>query len=381
MSAIYCIYSSAVGRRRRVGAWAVGPQAVRLRLRRSDADRGGVVVEASYGRCRPVTDFEKLNRIGEGTYGIVYRVRDKASGEIVALKKLRIDATTGSGEGLPTSTIREVGALLKMRHPNVVQMKELVVGKSLENMFIVLEYCEQDLASLLDNMKTPFNESQVKCIMLQVFAGLVHIHQHFIIHRDLKVSNLLMTDDGIVKIADFGLARAFAVPQEGDMTPNVVTLWYRAPELLLGGKEHTTAIDIWASGCILGELLSHKPLLPGRTEIQQLDYIIDLLGTPNETIWPGFSDLPAAKNFTLKTQPYNNLKQKFPTLSDQGFRLMNFLLMYDPRKRYSAAQGLASPYFKEQPMPCAPSHLPTFPQFRNLKQSQPAPTAAGIGKA
>ncbi|KAH9596528.1 Cyclin-dependent kinase 10, variant 2 [Schistosoma haematobium] len=147
-----------------------------------------------------------------------------------------------------------------------------------------MEYCEQDMASLLDNMPNPFTESQVKCIMLQIFKGLRYLHENFIIHRDLKVSNLLMNDKGLVKIADFGLSRP--THSHNPMTPCVVTLWYRAPEILLGDKNQTKAVDIWSAGCIMGELLLHKPLLPGKTEVHQLELIIDLLGTPNDQIWP-----------------------------------------------------------------------------------------------
>lgn len=168
--------------------------------------------------------------------------------------------------------------------------------------------------------------------------------------------------------ADFGLARWFGVPLR-PMTPHVVTLWYRAPELLLQAPTQTTSVDMWAAGCILGELLGHKPLLPGRSEIQQLELIVDLLGlkliiyfnknvaltdfltgTPSDAIWPGFSSLPALQNFSLKQQPYNNLKQRFPWLSAAGLRLLNFLFMYDPRKRATAEECLQSSYFKEAPL-------------------------------
>ena len=172
------------------------------------------------------------------------------------------------------------------------------------------------------------------------------------------------------------MARRFGEPIK-PMTPRVVTLWYRAPELLLNSPSHTTAIDIWAAGCILGnlhslffysnhdfpsprirnlifvrtgELLLHKPLLPGRTEVQQLDMIIDLLGTPHSAIWPEMDQLPALQNFTLKSQPYNNLKHKFPYLSPAGLRLLNFLFMYDPAKRATADECLQSSYFREQPL-------------------------------
>ncbi|KAG1670222.1 Cyclin-dependent kinase 10 [Nymphon striatum] len=306
------------------------------------------------GKCRMVTDFEKLNRIGEGTYGIVYRARDTKSNEIVAMKKMRMEQEK---DGVPVSTLRELNILLNLKHNNVVQLKEVTVGKSLNSIFLVMEYCEQDLGSLLDNMQSPFSESQVKCIMLQLFNGLQYLHQSFIVHRDLKVSNLLLTDKGCLKIADFGLARKYGLPLK-PMTPQVVTLWYRAPELLLHANTQTTAIDMWAAGCILGELLSHKPLLPGRSEIHQLELILEMLGTPNDNIWP----------VNIIFSLYNNLKHTFPWLSAAGMRLLNFLFMYDPNKRATAEDCLQSSYCKEPPLPCNPELMPSFPQHRNLKR-------------
>ncbi|KAB1260995.1 Cyclin-dependent kinase 10 [Camelus dromedarius] len=323
------------------------------------------------GRCRSVKEFEKLNRIGEGTYGIVYRARDTQTDEIVALKKVRMDKEK---DGVPISSLREITLLLRLRHPNIVELKEVVVGNHLESIFLVMGYCEQDLASLLENMPTPFSEAQVKCIVLQVLRGLQYLHQNFIIHRDLKVSNLLMTDKGCVKTADFGLARAYGIPVK-PMTPKVVTLWYRAPELLLGTTTQTTSIDMWAVGCILAELLAHKPLLPGTSEIHQVDLIVQLLGTPSENIWPGFSQLPLVGQYSLRKQPYNNLKHKFPWLSEAGLRLLNLLFMYDPKKRATAGDCLESSYFKEKPLPCEPELMPTFPHHRN-KRAAPA-TSSG----
>lgn len=179
---------------------------------------------------RPVSDFEKLNCVGKGAYGVVYRGRDKINQEIVALKKVRMEKEQW---GLPISSMREINLLLDLRHENIVELREIAVGKSLRSIFLVMTYCEQDLASLLDHMSQPFSESQVKCIALQLFRGLDYIHKRFIVHRDIKVSNLLLTDSGCLKIADFGLARQFTLPN-GTMTPMVVTLWYRAPELLFG---------------------------------------------------------------------------------------------------------------------------------------------------
>ncbi|XP_068811829.1 cyclin-dependent kinase 10 isoform X3 [Struthio camelus] len=296
-------------------------------------------------------------------------------------------------DGMPISSLREITLLLQLRHPNIVELKEVVVGNHLESIFLVMGYCEQDLASLLENMQTPFSEAQgliwlvlltqglaapvfrpqVKCIILQVLKGLQYLHENYIIHRDLKVSNLLMTDKGCVKIADFGLARTYGMPPK-PMTPKVVTLWYRAPELLLGMTTQTTSIDMWAVGCILAELLAHKPLLPGTSEIHQIDLIVQLLGTPNENIWPGFSKLPLVSQYTLRKQPYNNLKHKFPWLSEAGLRLLNFLFMYDPKKRATAKDCLESSYFKEKPLPCEPELMPTFPHHRNKRA---ATTSAG----
>ncbi|KFQ08581.1 Cyclin-dependent kinase 10, partial [Haliaeetus albicilla] len=298
------------------------------------------------GRCRSVKEFEKLNRIGEGTSGIVDRARDTLTDETVALKKVRMDNEKDGNGG-----VGEITLLLQLRHPNIVELKEVVVGNHLESIFLVMGYCEQDLASLLENMQTPFSEAQVKCIILQVLKGLQYLHENYIIHRDLKVSNLLMTDKGCVKIADFGLARTYGMPPK-PMTPKVVTLWYRAPELLLGMTTQTTSIDMW---------------LPGTSEIHQIDLIVQLLGTPNENIWPGFSKLPLVSQYTLRKQPYNNLKHNLPPGRGAGQRLWGVPAMSPHPHRATAKDCLESSYFKEKPLPCEPELMPTFPHHRNQR--------------
>ena len=205
----------------------------------------------------------------------------------------------------------------------------------------------------------------MKCLLLQLLDGVAYLHRNHIIHRDLKVSNLLLTDKGCLKIADFGLGRSVGLPPR-PLTPTVVTLWYRGPELLFGGTTYDMALDMWAVGCIFCEMLSNEALLPGRSEMNQIELIVNLLGTPNDSIWPGFSLLPLSK-VVLKKQPYNNIKQKYHWLSDIGIKLIHDLLTYDPEKRISAEKARRCEYFHEKPHPVEPEMMPTYPHLRNSK--------------
>ncbi|KAJ3175260.1 hypothetical protein HDU87_006342 [Geranomyces variabilis] len=307
--------------------------------------------------CRNVDNYEKLNRIEEGAYGIVYRARDRQTGEIVALKKLKLE---NERNGFPVTSLREIHTLLLAKHPNIVNVKEIVVTPNMSGIFIVMEFVEHDLKSLMETMSTPFLQSEIKTLMLQLISAIACLHQNWIVHRDLKTSNLLMNNKGQMKVADFGLARRFGSPL-GHMTQLVVTLWYRAPELLLGAKEYTTAIDMWSVGCIFGELVNKEALLPGRGEFDQLKRMFQLLGTPNETIWPGWSQLPFLKTFNFVNQPYSNLRSRFAYLTENGLDLLSQLLTFDPKKRITAEQALRHPYFTEAPLPKDPSLFPTFP--------------------
>lgn len=323
----------------------------------SSSRRKKSVVDDVFGACRSVHDFDKLNRLGEGTYGVVYRARDRHTGDIVALKQVRMEVEK---DGIPLTSIREIQLLKSVKHPNIVQLLDVVVGAKANSVFLVFEYVEHDLAGLLDNMRQPFRPSEVKCLLKQLLRAVGHLHENYIIHRDLKMSNLLFANSGELKVADFGLAKKFGVPIRPS-TPHIVTLWYRAPELLLGDKSYSMKIDMWSIGCIMGELLLHRPLLPGSTEVEQLRLIINLLGTPNEAIWPGYRDLPDAKLISQYFQPYNNLKVKIPFLTAEGFDLLNKFLTYDPPKRISAHQALSHHFFSEKPLPKAVDMMPTFP--------------------
>ncbi|XP_012468354.1 cyclin-dependent kinase G-2 [Gossypium raimondii] len=316
--------------------------------------------------CRSVYEYERLNKISEGTYGVVFRARDKKTGEIVALKKVKIlDRRELEEFGFPLTSLREINILASFNHPSIVKVKEVVVDDH-DNVYMVMEYMEHDLKALMESMKWPFSTSDVKCLMLQLLEGVKYLHDNWVLHRDLKTSNLLLSSQGELKICDFGMARQYGSPQK-PYTTKVVTQWYRAPELLLGAKTYSTAVDMWSVGCIMAEMLAKQPLFKGTSEIDQLRKIFDTLGTPNEKIWAGFSELPGSKANYSK-QRYNLLRKKFPVasftgsavLSDAGFDLLNRLLTYDPEKRITADDALKHDWFRELPLPKSKEFLPTF---------------------
>ncbi|KAG7521192.1 cyclin-dependent kinase 11B-like isoform X1 [Solea senegalensis] len=330
--------------------------------------------------CRSVEEFQCLNRIEEGTYGVVYRAKDKKTDEIVALKRLKMEKEK---EGFPITSLREINTILKAQHPNIVTVREIVVGSNMDKIYIVMNYVEHDLKSLMETMKQPFLPGEVKTLMIQLLRGVRHLHDNWILHRDLKTSNLLLSHKGILKIGDFGLAREYGSPLK-PYTPIVVTLWYRSPELLLGAKEYSTAVDMWSVGCIFGELLTQKPLFPGKSEIDQINKIFKDLGSPSEKIWPGYNELPALKKMTFTEYPYNNLRKRFGALlSDQGFDLMNKFLTYCPSKRIVADEALKHEYFRETPLPIDTSVFPTWPakseQQRVKRGTSPRPPEGGLG--
>ncbi|KOB77745.1 Cell division cycle 2 like-1 transcript variant A [Operophtera brumata] len=276
--------------------------------------------------CRSVEEFQCLNRIEEGTYGVVYRARDKTTEEIVALKRLKMEKEK---EGFPITSLREINTLLKGQHPNIVTVREIVVGSNMDKIFIVMDYVEHDLKSLMETMRGK----------KQVFLPAVHhLHDNWILHRDLKTSNLLLSHKGVLKVGDFGLAREYGSPLR-QYTPIVVTLWYRAPELLLCCKEYSTHIDMWSVGCIFSEFIAMNPLFPGKSED---------LGTPSDAVWPGYSELPPVQKMTFAEHPAGGLRQRIGSdlLSETGLTLLNGFLTYNPAKRLTADAALEHAYFK-----------------------------------
>ena len=288
-----------------------------------------------------VERYQRMDVLGEGTYGVVYRAIDKNTGKVCALKKVRLDRTE---EGIPQTALREVSILQEIHHNNIVNLLDVICADG--KLYLIFEFVEQDLKKAIDK-RTGFSSQMLKKLCFQLLDGLYFCHRHRIVHRDLKPANILLTADGTLKIADFGLARAFQVPMH-TYTHEVVTLWYRAPEILLGEKHYTPAVDMWSVGCIFAELARGKVVFRGDSEIGQLFEIFQVLGTPNDMndLWPGVAKLPDYRDAFPKWAP-KNLHEVLPQLDADGIDLLSAMLRYHPAERISAKEAMKHPYFAD----------------------------------
>lgn len=329
--------------------------------------------------CRLADNYERLNFIDEGTYGVVYRAREKSTGQVHALKLIKCDRDK---EGFPLTTLREINTLFSVSHVNIIRLLEVVTSANGDSFYLVMEYAANDLSGLIEQQedssndtKKRFSTAELKSLMQQLLTGIAYLHEHSIIHRDLKLSNLLLTQDGILKIADFGLCRLIQKQPAKKLTPGCVTLWYRAPEVLMASPLYSFPIDIWAVGCIFVELLFHKPFLNGKSEIDQISKIVTVLGAPSDNNWSGFSDLPHAKRISFRSAPqHSSLRQTLINLAKESqvtlpssntIDLISQMLQYDPTKRITAKEALKHAYFSELPRAKHPSLIQTFPSSRS----------------
>ncbi|GAA6071336.1 cyclin-dependent kinase 12, partial [Tachysurus ichikawai] len=265
-------------------------------------------------RC--VDKFDIIGIIGEGTYGQVYKAKDKDTGELVALKKVRLD---NEKEGFPITAIREIKILRQLNHRSVVNMKEIVTDKqdALDfkkdkgAFYLVFEYMDHDLMGLLESGLVSFSHEHIRSFMRQLMEGLDYCHKKNFLHRDIKCSNILLNNSGQIKLADFGLARLYNSEESRPYTNKVITLWYRPPELLLGEERYTPAIDVWSCGCILGELFTKKPIFQANQELLQLELISRLCGSPCPAAWPDVIKLPYFNSMKPKKQYRRRLREEF----------------------------------------------------------------------
>ncbi|XP_037069377.1 cyclin-dependent kinase 6-like [Pollicipes pollicipes] len=299
---------------------------------------------------RQATNYEEIGMIGNGAYGTVFKARDlRNEGQMVALKKIRVRL---SDEGVPMSTLREIATLRqleKSEHPNIVRLLDICHGQRSEQgnqliLVLVFEHVDQDLAAYLEKCPAPgLSPAVIKNMLYQILAGVDFLHSNRIVHRDLKPQNILVTNSGDIKITDFGLARIY--DYQMTLTNVVVTLWYRAPEVLLQSS-YATPVDIWSVGCIFAELWRRTALFCGNNDAGQLAQILNIMGTPPESDWP--------ENVAVLWSSFHHrdgiLDKVVPEIDELGKDLLQRMLSFSASRRITAAEALLHPYFDDERM-------------------------------
>lgn len=338
---------------------------------------------------KSLKNYEIIQKLGQGTFGVVQKAKDYETGELVALKQL---INHSAKEGFPITAMREITILKSLNHENVLKIIDMIYDPPKVNnaqdvvhlrgcFYTVSPYMSSDLVGLLENPKIKLNLPEIKCLMIQLLKGIQYIHENHYLHRDIKAANILIDSNGVLKIADFGLARNYhgSVPKlnqgpgggEKNYTALVVTRWYRPPELLLGERKYTTAVDIWGVGCVFGELFIHRPILAGQSDSQQAQIIFDLVGPPNQINWSDAAKLPNKNDFSIGLRCKRTLESRFLNyLNNDGVDLLSGLLSLDPYKRLNAIEALHHPYFKNDPQPLNPFDLPKYEESHEIDKER-----------
>jgi len=301
-----------------------------------DSEEAFTEAERQFKRQYDITEV-----LGEGTYGKVRKARDRQTGEFRALKQMKL---SNKEDGVPSTAIREIAILKELTHENVVKLYDVFCKPG--ELVLVFELLDSDLKKCMKARGGVLQPSQVRDFARQLLQGIEFCHAHRIIHRDLKPQNLLIDSNMSLKIADFGLARAFSLPVP-QYTHEVVTVWYRPLEILLGSKLYSLPVDLWGVGCILAEMATGTPLFAGDSEIDTAFKIFQKLGTPTEAMWPGLSELPDFKATFPKWQPkgWANIRNTLAQLGPTGINLLEQLTVYNPSARISARSALQHAYF------------------------------------
>lgn len=357
-----------------------------------------------FGCSNPNVDYEKLEKLGEGTFGEVYKAKQKNTNQIVAIKKI---FHHNEKEGFPLTALREMGILKNLDHENIIEVVDMAYepssnssgsisekkplafskGPSSSSLLptagvwsMVTPYMDHDLCGLLQNPKVKLKIEHVKCYLKQILQGIDYMHQQGYLHRDIKTANILINDWGIVKLADFGLARKYygqppdALKGAGEgqhrYTQMVVTRWYRPIELIIGMEQYTTAIDMWGIGCVFGEMFLKRPILPGASDMEQGDLIVKMMGPPDEDTKAYFKNLPLVGQVKWEVAR-RQLDAVFgPLAPSDAVSLMSGLLNLNPLKRLTAVGALSHEFFKNDPPPSKPGQVPIFPTSHEMSSKQ-----------
>ncbi|CAN1162990.1 Cyclin-dependent kinase C-2 C [Linum perenne] len=306
--------------------------------------------------------YEKLEKVGQGTYSSVFRAREVETGRMVALKKVRFD--NFQPESIRFMA-REILILRRLDHPNIMKLDGIITSRLSSSIYLVFEYMEHDLAGLSSSPDINLTQPQVKCYMKQLLRAIEHCHLRGVMHRDIKMSNILVNNQGVLKLGDFGLANVLVSKGKQRLTSRVVTLWYRPPELLLGSTSYGVSVDLWSVGCVFAELLIGKPLLKGRTEVEQLHKIFKLCGSPPDEFWKQYN-LPNATMFRPQHPYESSVRDRCKDFPPAATELIETLLSIHPEKRGSASSALLSRYINSKPYACDPSTLPIYPPNKEM---------------
>jgi len=296
--------------------------------------------------------------LGEGTFGSVCLASRRSDGLQVAVKK--IFPPKNKFEGVSFSALREIRFMRELQHENLVTLLDVFVSDEERRVCLVLELLATDLQAILytGQPRVQLRPPDIKSITRMMLEGLSFLHSRWVLHRDLKPGNVFVSSSGVVKLADFGLARSFGSPNQ-PMSPGAVTQWYRSPELLFGACQYGGAVDVWSVACIFAELWLRRPLFQAEmpNDIDQLGKIFMLLGTPNSHEWPGVDELCNFVEFAAAA-PVSFDKFLPPFATEADIEFLRPLLQLDPNRRATAQEALESPYFTQQPLPTPPRLLP-----------------------
>ena len=305
--------------------------------------------------------YVKGQKVGSGTYANVFVGHFKQdTSRLIAIKKIKINPDWQ--DGLAMDAIREIKFLQEISHPNIIALLDVYSSKN-QNLNLVLEYLPLgDLEMLIrDTDNIQYNAADIKAWMGMLCRGVWFCHENWVLHRDIKPNNLLIASDGEVKLADFGLARSFADPSQA-MTTQVITRWYRPPELLYSAKHYSGAVDIWSVGTVFAEIIKRVPWLQGASDLNQLEVICRAVGTPTEDNWPGVTKLknyvPPPDDIPRMVRGKDFYREHFSLVGDQGMALLMSMLKLDPRKRITARQALQHPWWTTEPRPTHKEDLP-----------------------